>query len=405
MRIQWLLGPFNDGNGSNAGHVRIYEWTGAAWQQKGADIDGEAAAYESGQSVSMPNANTVAVGATQFSLNNSNDPGQVRIYDWDTSSSAWIQRGSDIDGEAAGDQSGCAVSMPDANTVAIGATGNNGFTGHVRIYEWTGTVWQQKGVDMDGEAGSDFSGYSVSMPDANTVGIGAPQNDGNGGNAGHVRVYNLNTPEIEVVGNGLNLTDGQTTISTADHTDFGDVIESGSVTETRTFTIRNIGTEILAINAISSSDPTFSIGSFADSILVGDSTSFAITFDPSAQATFTSTISIDNNDADENPFTFDVEGVGVAGTSVVELSAGEQLSLFPNPVRELVQLQFSNSSTLQEIDIRILNNLGQVVYQGRRSLSNGSALEIREVATLAPGSYYLQVSWAEEEHTLPFVKQ
>jgi hypothetical protein len=25
-----------------AGHVRIYAWNGTAWQQKGADIDGEA---------------------------------------------------------------------------------------------------------------------------------------------------------------------------------------------------------------------------------------------------------------------------------------------------------------------------------------------------------------------------
>ena len=35
----------NDGNGSNSGHVRIYAWNSAtsAWEQQGADIDGEAA--------------------------------------------------------------------------------------------------------------------------------------------------------------------------------------------------------------------------------------------------------------------------------------------------------------------------------------------------------------------------
>ena len=34
----------NDGTGSNAGHVRVYEWSGGSWTQIGSDIDGEAAA-------------------------------------------------------------------------------------------------------------------------------------------------------------------------------------------------------------------------------------------------------------------------------------------------------------------------------------------------------------------------
>ncbi|MFM7586780.1 MAG: hypothetical protein ACKO6M_07165, partial [Bacteroidota bacterium] len=44
----------------------------------------------------------------------------------------------------------------------------------------------QKGADIDGEAAGDNSGYSVSMPDANTVAIGAIYNDGKASDAGHV---------------------------------------------------------------------------------------------------------------------------------------------------------------------------------------------------------------------------
>ncbi len=157
---------FNDGNGSNAGHVRIYTWNGSAWLQKGTDLDGEAASDQSGYSVSMPDANTVAIGAILNDENGSN-AGHVRIYTWN--GSAWTQKGLDIDGETAGDQSGYSVSMPDANTVAIGARANDGngtSSGHVRVYTWNGTSWTQKGVDIDGEAASDQSGYSVSMPDA-----------------------------------------------------------------------------------------------------------------------------------------------------------------------------------------------------------------------------------------------
>jgi hypothetical protein len=184
--------PYNDGNGSNAGHVRIYAWNGTAWVQKGLDIDGEAAGDISGWSVSMPDANTVAIGAP-FNDGNGNLAGHVRIYSWN--GTAWVQKGLDIDGEAADDRSGYSVSMPDANTVAIGApynAGNGNLAGHVRIYAWNGTAWTQKGLDIDGETAGDFSGNSVSMPDANTLAIGAIYNAGNGTDAGHVRIYAWN---------------------------------------------------------------------------------------------------------------------------------------------------------------------------------------------------------------------
>jgi len=182
----------NNGNGIDAGHVRVYEWNGSVWLQKGSDIDGEAINDYSGVSVSMADSNTIAIG-DYYNDGNGINAGQVRIYKWDGTS--WIQKGININGESANDNSGVSVSMPDANTVAIGAYNNDGGgsnKGHVRIYKWNGTSWIQKGLDIDGEATSDQSGISVSMPDTNTVAIGAYNNDGNGASAGHVRVYNWN---------------------------------------------------------------------------------------------------------------------------------------------------------------------------------------------------------------------
>jgi hypothetical protein len=182
----------NDGGGNFAGHVRVYTWNGTAWIQKGVDIDGEAAGDQSGYSVNMPDANTIAIGAVGND-GGASYAGHVRVYTW--SGTAWIQKGVDIDGEAAGDQSGYSVCMPDANTIAIGAVGNDGgasYAGHVRVYTWNGTAWIQKGVDIDGEAAGDQSGNSVCMPDANTLAVGAWQNDGGGSDAGHVRVYTWN---------------------------------------------------------------------------------------------------------------------------------------------------------------------------------------------------------------------
>jgi uncharacterized protein YjdB len=189
--------PNNDGTGSNAGHVRVYDWNGTLWFKRGLDIDGEAPGDNSGSSVSLSSdGNTVAIGAYGNDGKGSLS-GHVRVYNWN--GTLWIQRGLDIDGEAAYDYSGYSVSLSsDGNTVAIGANANDGngsgsYTGHVRVYDWNGTLWFKRGLDIDGEAPGDQSGYSVSLSsDGNTVAIGAPYNDGPGENAGHVRVYDWN---------------------------------------------------------------------------------------------------------------------------------------------------------------------------------------------------------------------
>ena len=57
--------------------------------------------------------------------------------------------------------------------------------------EWG--VYFQIGTDIDGEAEYDLSGHCVSLSsDGTTVAIGAPYNDGNGTNSGHVRIYSWN---------------------------------------------------------------------------------------------------------------------------------------------------------------------------------------------------------------------
>ena len=184
----------NSGNGSNSGHVRIYENIGGSWSQIGQDIDGEVAEDNSGWSVSLSNdGNTVAIGANSNDGNGDNS-GHVRIYE--NIGGSWSQIGQDIDGEATDDQSGQSVSLSnDGSKVAIGAGFNmeNGAnSGHVRIYENIGGSWYQVGQDIDGEAAYDYSGWSVSLSsDGNSVAIGAPYNDGNGAYSGHVRVFDL----------------------------------------------------------------------------------------------------------------------------------------------------------------------------------------------------------------------
>ena len=183
-------GPYN-----NAGQVRTYKYISGAWTQVGSDIDGEAAADNSGQFLSTSsNGNIVAIGAPFNDATSAGNAqyGHVRVYE--NISGTWTQIGSDIDGEDEFDYSGWSVSLnSDGTTVAIGANGNDGngtYSGHVIIYENISGTWTQVGADIDGDTALDQSGYSVSLSsDGNTVAIGAIWNGGNGTKSGHVKIY------------------------------------------------------------------------------------------------------------------------------------------------------------------------------------------------------------------------
>ncbi|TNF70247.1 MAG: DUF4347 domain-containing protein [Gammaproteobacteria bacterium] len=190
--------PQNDGNGGNSGHVRVYQFDGTTWNQIGQDIDGEANADESGSSVALNNDGTILAIGAPLNDDAGGSSGHARVYQYNGTN--WVQLGADIDGEAANDDSGTSVDLSDDGTIlAVGAPINDGAfgptnnRGHVRIYQWDGASWNQIGQDIDGEASTDQSGRAVSLNgDGTIVAIGAAQNDGNGGNSGHVRVYQYN---------------------------------------------------------------------------------------------------------------------------------------------------------------------------------------------------------------------
>ncbi len=119
--------------------------------------------------------------------------------------------------------------------------------------------------------------------------------------------------EANVTGNGVTIVDGDTTPAAADHTAFGTTdILAGTIT--RTFTIQNAGTTTLTVGtpALSGTGAAqFSISTMpATSVAAGSSTTFSVTFNPSATGTQSAVITFTNNDGDENPYNFAISGVG-----------------------------------------------------------------------------------------------
>ena len=128
------------------------------------------------------------------------------------------------------------------------------------------------------------------------------------------------TPEINVKGNSVSIVDGDTTPSTTDDTDFGSTAVTGGMV-THTFTIENLGTSALTITSFTLSGPN--VGDFALTALTpaspipaGNSATFTVTFDPSATGLRTATVSIGNDDSDENPYDFAIQGTGTSQSTV-----------------------------------------------------------------------------------------
>jgi hypothetical protein len=184
--------------GNDEGRTRIFEWDGNAWVQRGSNIDGESGTVNSnsygdrlGAGLSLSaNGNTIAIGGPGNG-DVIDDSGHVRIYDYDGND--WVQRGLNIQGTAENLFSGDSVSMtPDGNTVLIGTASQQAYC---RIFDWDGNAWVQRGLNIGGTivGGGDGEGYSIAISsDGNTIVSGIPgHNNGlsNFDGSGRIRIY------------------------------------------------------------------------------------------------------------------------------------------------------------------------------------------------------------------------
>ena len=124
------------------------------------------------------------------------------------------------------------------------------------------------------------------------------------------------SPEINIQGNGITIVNGDATPSLSDNTDFGSIY-TNTTTQNKTFSILNIGTKVLnltgnplvLISGTNASDFTV-MTQPSNTIAIGASSDFVISFDPSAIGTRIATVNISSDDEDEMNYTFQILGVG-----------------------------------------------------------------------------------------------
>jgi hypothetical protein len=237
----------------------------------------------------------------------------------------------------------------------------------------------------------------------------------------------ITPPEITLGGNGQPIAHGDATPSTGDHTDFGSVALTGS-TLARTFTVTNSGASVLhltgapqvEIGGPHSADFTVTADPLSPVDSDGGTTTFTITFNPSAAGVRTAIVSLATNDPDENPATFTIQGNGMpssnADLSTLTLSDGALDPVFAAAntsytasVATSITVTPTVAQTNATIEVRVNGGTSSPVTSGSPSaplaLNVGSnSVEIRVTAedTTTIKTYTLTVTRDKASQTITF---
>ena len=199
--------PLNDSAGTNAGQVRIFSETVGDWKLEGIPLNGAAAGDQFGFSIAAGNwGNIIAVGAP-FHAANGQDSGMVCVYqrEGQTINNDWVPYwkpcGSNLLGEAAGDQFGRAIAAG-GSMVSIGAPYHDEGgtdTGRVKnyYYDYSTLDWIPAGAAIDGQSPFDFFGSALALGAGGVrLAAGSPAIGNAGGSRGSVRFYEFDDTQF-----------------------------------------------------------------------------------------------------------------------------------------------------------------------------------------------------------------
>ena len=164
--------------------------------------------------------------------------------------------------------------------------------------------------------------------------------------------------EIALEGNSMAIAYGDDTPDVSDDTDFG-ITPFGTFVE-HIFTINNTGTEDLNLTGA----PLITVAGSTDFIVTsppstpigpGGSTTFTLRYEPSMAGTINiGTVTIENDDCDQNPFIYDVRGESSNTLGLTEFDR-DGFSISPNPTNGPLLIQTNGNFTINSINVYDLN--------------------------------------------------
>lgn len=181
----WAVGMPNLDHGLPImGRVEVYRWLHGAWTPLGGAVTGDATGDLFGTSVAIDAAgDTIVVGAPGADNGADTDAGEVKVFDWD--GTTWVQRGASLYGLLPDSDLGTAVDIDASGEVIVVGAPGTGLTGvdvgQTTIWVWNGNAWLPRGLPVAGDNASDYSGAAVAISaDASTIAVGDPYYDDSG---------------------------------------------------------------------------------------------------------------------------------------------------------------------------------------------------------------------------------
>lgn len=441
---------YNDGAGISSGHVRVYEWDGSVWEQKGVDINGSIAGEQIGRRVAISdNGNIIAFSVVNTVLGGS-FYSSVRIFEWN--GSGWVQRGDDIFAESPEEEFGWSLDMnANGNRIITSlpfAFGGDEIAGTVRVFEWD-DEWVQLGPDINGDSVSDFFGDDVAINnDGSIIAVGATESDAGGSQSGMVRILEWDgaswnplgddilgeegnllgyAVDLDIDGNTVLIgassadidapNDGFATVYTWDGTSWtqkGDRIvgENGGDFFGSPAKIRGDGDMFIA-SAVQNDDAAENAGQV--SAYLWDGTSWNLNGERinGTMAGDFSGIGIAINEdgtsfAIGSPFNSE-SGEDIGHVRVYEnLSVGidevssVDFSIYPNPVKDVIYINIK-SQAITSIQIRDIS--GKLVLSEQVTISDSENLISVSPEDLSRGMYYLELIGEDQKLVKKFMKE
>ncbi len=396
---------YEDTGGSDAGAAYVFTRSGTTWTQQafltgvntGAnDLFGWTVSI-SGETIVVGAQNEDGSGTGVNPLSNESATNSGAAYVFIRSGTSWGQQAYlKASNTGANDNFGGDVAI-DADTIVVGAINEKGSGSGINpasnesigsagagyIFVRINGFWSQQAYVKSSNPGlGDFMGSSVSisgrtavisanMEDGSGVGIN-PTDNNSAADSGAVYIFHGVGPDpadIAVSGNSSNIADGDTTPTTADHTDFGSVAVAGSANVTRTFTISNAGATDMNLTSLvigGTNASEFVLTTAASTpVIPGGSTSFNVRFNPRFGGLRTATITIGSDDEDENPFEFSIQGTGLNTTPV---AVADSFVTPPDVGRVLLASSFLANDTDEDDDTVTLISVQDAVNGSVRLL-------------------------------------
>ena len=187
----------------------------------------------------------------------------------------------------------------------------------------------------------------------------------------------VNEPEIEVLDAEANIAAGNGSVN------FGTTTVGKEIT--KTFTVKNTGTADLNLSTINLPNG-FSLASGFTSLTLasGTQTTFSVKLDTSAAGTRSGTLSFGNNDSDENPFDFALEGT-VTDVPVPEIEVLDGKNNIPDGTNTAIDFGITNIGKAITKTFTVRNIGSETLNLLDRNLPAGFSWLGTLTSSIAPG--------------------